>query len=104
VKVDGEPVQVDPQLLFQRLSVLATNGSYEDPASLFQYELCTNPAALFDQSSMPREADKPVLAEAIWKLVGPDPGSDTAVNIPSDVRYVIDGGALLNTMDQGRNL
>lgn len=95
VKVDGEPVQVDPQLLFQRLSVLATNGSYEDPASVFQYELCTNPAALFDQSSMPREADKPVLAEAIWKLVGPDPGSDTAVNIPSDVRYVIDGGALL---------
>ena len=44
---------------------------------------------------MPREADKPVLAEAIWKLVGPGPGSDTAVNIPSDVRYVIDGGALL---------
>lgn len=91
VKVDDEAVQVDPQLLFQRLGVLATNGSNGDPASAFQYELCTHPAALFDRWSMPREADKPVLAEAIWKLAG----SDTVGAIPSDVRYILDGGALL---------
>ncbi len=53
VKIDGESVQVDPQLLFQRLSLMAMNGSCKDPASLFKYELCTHPAALFDRSSLP---------------------------------------------------
>ena len=50
VKIDDECVQVDPQLIFQRLSLIATNGSNEDPASFFKYELCTHPAALFDDT------------------------------------------------------
>ena len=54
VKIDGECVQVDPQLLFQRLSLIAMNGSNEDPpASIFKYELCTYPATLFDSLSLP---------------------------------------------------
>ena len=38
VVIGGEPVQVDPQLLFQRLSVIATREEQEDPAALFKYE------------------------------------------------------------------
>ena len=36
VVIDGDPVQVDPQLLFQRRSVIATREEQEDPAALFK--------------------------------------------------------------------
>ena len=93
VKIDDECVQVDPQLIFQRLSFIATNGSNEDPASLFKYELCTHPAALFDHSSLPWEANKQALADAIWKLVE----NDNEV-LPYPVHYVLDGGSLLHRL------
>ncbi len=90
IKISGESVQVDPQLLFQRL-VTAGDRIGELP-SLFRYELCGYPAALFDASSLPLQANKPALADAIWKQVEPEnqelPGDD--------VNYVLDGGALLH--------
>lgn len=93
VKIDGECVQVDPQLLFQRLSLIAMNGSNEDPASFFKYELCTYPAALFDRSSLPWEANKPALADALWKLV-----KNENEILPDPVHYVLDGGSLLHRL------
>ena len=65
VKVDDESVQIDPQLLFQRLSLIATNGTHDNPASVFKYELCSHPPALFDAYSLPWTANKPSLAEAL---------------------------------------
>ena len=69
VNVDDESVQIDPQLLFQRLSLIATNGTHDNPASVFKYELCSHPPALFDAYSLPWTANKPSLAEALWKVV-----------------------------------
>ena len=69
VKVDDESVQIDPQLLFQRLSLIATNGTHDNPVSVFKYELCSHPPALFDAYSLPWTANKPSLAEALWKVV-----------------------------------
>ena len=46
VKIKGEHVNVDPQLLFQRL--LKVRERCNDVASLFQYELCPYPADLFE--------------------------------------------------------
>ena len=43
VKIDGEAVQVDPQLLFKRLTIAS-----QDLALVFKYELCSHPPALFD--------------------------------------------------------
>ena len=91
VKVDDESVQIDPQLLFQRLSLIATNGTHDNPASVFKYELCSHPPALFDAYSLPWTANKPSLAEALWKVVEKFNGQE----LPSDVHYVLDGGALL---------
>jgi len=56
-------VQIDPQLLFQRLLVVAAN-EFMDLQDLFKYELCSYPAALFETTFVPRQADKPVLADA----------------------------------------
>ncbi|KAG1671837.1 hypothetical protein GQR58_016250 [Nymphon striatum] len=63
VHIDGEDVQVDPQLLFQRL-ILASKSS-ENMQGIFKYELCSYPAALFDSSLMLRQPQTTVLADAI---------------------------------------
>ena len=46
VKVEDESVQIDPQLLFQRLSLIATNGTHDNPASVFKYE-CVHTRLLY---------------------------------------------------------
>ena len=45
VKVRGKVVKVDPQLIFQRL--ITVGERCDDLQSLFKYELCSNPPALF---------------------------------------------------------
>ncbi|EDO31725.1 predicted protein [Nematostella vectensis] len=66
VKVGDSTIQIDPQLLFQRLSFVATGGNYGDPKAFFEYEMCSFPPLLFDSSLLLRKAKKPVLADAIW--------------------------------------
>ena len=64
VKLDDVAVHIDPQLLFQRLTIAAkASDEIED---IFKYELCSYPPALFDSSVLLREPQKPVLANAIW--------------------------------------
>ena len=52
VNVSGEAIQVDPHLLFQRLTMA---GSADLEIAL-QYELCTFPPALFESSGLLNEA------------------------------------------------
>ena len=64
IKINDERVEIDPQLLFQRL-ILTANVS-EDLPSVFRYELSSFPASLFDSLLMLRLANKPALADATW--------------------------------------
>ena len=67
VIVDDQVIPVDSQLLFQRL--LATAGGKDsDLESALQYELSTIPASLFGKDGLLKEAHKPQLADAIWKI------------------------------------
>ncbi|MCG8032823.1 MAG: hypothetical protein JAZ03_11700 [Candidatus Thiodiazotropha taylori] len=84
IQISDESVQVDPQLLFQGL-VTAGDRIGELPL-LFSYELCSYPAALFESSSLPLQANKPALADAILKLAKLDQQEP-----PDDVQYVLDG-------------
>ena len=61
-KVDGETLQVDPQLLFQRL-IIATNGLELGLPSTFDELSC--PSALIDPSGWLRVADKAKLTDAL---------------------------------------
>ncbi|VDI39228.1 Hypothetical predicted protein [Mytilus galloprovincialis] len=69
IKVDGELIQVDPQLLFQRCTTIA-NGLFEDISEIFKYELCSVPSSLFDNNGLPRQANKRILADSIWDFDG----------------------------------
>ena len=59
IKIDGEPIQVDPQRLFQRITTTA-NTHFEDPSDIFKYELCCFPSSLFDSGGLLREAHNTV--------------------------------------------
>ena len=62
VRVNDEPIIVDPLVLFQRLLKTAQSTPETTP-SLFKYELTNLPCALFDASGLPRQASKSTLAE-----------------------------------------
>ena len=91
IKVDGEEVHVDSQLLFQRL-VAVSESAQDDVEDLFRYELCSHPSSLFDTSGLLRAANKPSLSNAIWQLgtCGVDEIAQENVN------YVLDGGSLIH--------
>ena len=91
-------IQVDPQLLFQRLSIVATGGRYENPETLFKYEMCSYPPALFDSSLLPKQANKPALGVAIWANTKDDQTAEPTGN----VHFVLDGGALLHRVSWPR--
>lgn len=87
---DQTPV-IQPELLFQRYILAAE--SYENPAEVFQHELCSHPPALFEYPGMMRKAIKPVLADAIWKQVNSIPLTPLATTY-----FVLDGGSLLQRL------
>lgn len=97
VKFDDGKIQVDPQLLFQRLSIIATGGRFENPKSLLKYGMCSYPPALFDTSLLPRKANKPALADAIWTDV-----KNTSTEVTGNVHFVLDGGALIHRVSWPR--
>ena len=51
VTIGKELVQIEPQLLFQRLSIIASKE--DDPAPALKYELCSYPPALFESAILP---------------------------------------------------
>ena len=59
-------IQVDPQLLFQKLCFVATGGQYDNPQSFFKVEICSYPQTLFDSSLLSCKSKKPLLADAVW--------------------------------------
>ena len=61
VKIKCEHVNIDPQLRFQRLPTV--RECCDDVTSLFQYELCTYPAALFESHSLPLQPNRAILAD-----------------------------------------
>ena len=89
-EVIHKEIQVDPQLLFQRL-ITAKNYANEDADVLFKHELCAVPASLFAFNGLPTKANKPVLAEAIEKVIS----TNVEYLCQLTVQYVLDGGSLL---------
>ena len=88
ISIEGEIVPADPQLLFQRLLVLAGRDE-EKLRNDLEFELSSHPPSLVGDDGLMREADNPVLANEILSRVNQN------VDIPSGATYVLDGGLLL---------
>ena len=65
VKIGGERVSVDPQLLFQRLLHVA-GGDLSKLEEIFKHELTALPSSLFDDSGFMRESSKHLPAKHLW--------------------------------------
>ena len=92
LKVNGEVIAVDPQLLFQRLTA-AANRYVTDISEVFNYELSGVPSSLFDNTGLMREPQKSALAQAIWSHG--DCSLDEDYQPEQTINHVIDGGSLL---------
>ena len=77
VMIQGEAVQLDPQLLFQRLSIVACN--VDDVTETFRYELCRYPPAHFESPQLLSQANKASLADAMWDTVSLRPTLQSTV-------------------------
>ena len=89
VKVNNETIQIDPQLLFQRLIAAGTrNYQLEE---IFQFELCSYPPAIFEARYVMRPANKPALADSTRALMPKD-----VVGPTEQSQYVLDGGSLMH--------
>ena len=98
VKIDGDRIQIDPLLLFQRLTTVMKPS--DDLESVFKQELYSYPSALFDSSLLFHEANKPALAHAIWKTYKCEAPADISED---GIQYVLDGGALLQHIQWSRS-
>ena len=98
VMLNKEAVHIDPQALFQRLTVVAARENV-DSHELFKHELCGYPAALFESTGTPRQANKAVFASALWNEV-----KSHECSTPTKPLYVLDGGALLHRVSWSRGV
>ena len=78
--VDGKKLKVNPQLLFQRLLILANNSDYSMD-DLLKYELSAQPTSLFDKHGLLHPANKPQLADALPSTPSNE-GHQTSVQCP----------------------
>ena len=92
VSASGESIVVDPQVLFQRLLIIAKSITDCDLNSLFKYELSSLPTSLFDDHSLLRAANKAQLADTLASLVK----VDQAMTKPT--YHVVDGGSLIHRL------
>ena len=93
VKLPNSEESIDPCLLFERLLVVASTSSF-DVNELSKYELSAYRTAIFVTTTMLRQADKPLLATAIYNKV-----KHQFVELfeeSAQHRYVLDGGSLLH--------
>lgn len=67
--IDGDIVNIDPQLLFQRLMLITRDMDDTEIRNVFKYELAPKPSALFDELGFIREANSSSLYDLLWKKV-----------------------------------
>eukprot|EP00794_Sanderia_malayensis_P012470 gene12470-13758_t len=89
VKINDDQVYVNATVLFTRLAAVAKRE--EDEEQYFEYELTTEPMALF-KNGMMRKPDKPALRKALLK----EEDVICIDTLKDECMFVVDGGALLH--------
>ena len=85
-------LKVDPQLLFQRLPIVANSSNYSMD-DLLKYERSSQPTALFDNHGLLCHANKPQLTDVLSSSQPSDESKQSSDCQP--VYNVLNGGSLL---------
>ena len=100
VTIGGKQVNIDPQLLFQRLSLSTTTQTESGRTKSFCLELCSYAPNLFDNKLMMRTGAKNELADALWNEAKRENIKVKSENYedPSkkNIRHIVDGGSLIH--------
>jgi len=96
VKNNENMIDVDPALLFQRLStvMLSPRNKDIDLLDLFSVELSPYPASLAKSQNELHQLDKP----ALLSHLAADFSTDELIHNRSNIKFVIDGGYLIHKL------
>lgn len=103
ILIDGKVTHIDPQLLFQRLMLMARNFSDEKLKDVFKYELCQKPSSLFDDSGLMREAK---INEFVKQCIAENMAMNSTqfiADFESNSRHVLCGNSFLNRIIWKKN-
>lgn len=102
ILIDGKVTHIDPQLLFQRLMLMARNFNDEQLKDVFKYELSQRPSSLFDDSGLMREAKT---NEFVNQCIAVNKSNNTQIStdLENNSRHVLCGTSFLNRISWKKN-
>lgn len=94
IEIDDENVQIDPEVLFQRLLFIQNNRNKDELERILQYELTQRPPVFFDENGFLRDGNESALSDILWKKFGAKMPND--FEIVDECVHVLSGDWLLN--------
>lgn len=95
IRIDNENVQIDPEILFQRLLFIQCNRNNNDDLEVaLTYELTQRPPVFFDDNGFLRDGSESSLPDFLWKRFG-SKSSSQCENVDECV-YVLSGDWMIN--------
>lgn len=70
VEIDNENVQIDPEVLFQRLLLIQISRDQDGLGKIFEFELTQRPPVFFDEKGFLRDGNESALSDTLWKKYG----------------------------------
>lgn len=94
IQIDNENVQIDPEVLFQRLLFIQNNRNKDDLENIFKYELTQRPPVFFDDQGFLRDGNESALSDTLWKKFGSK--ISTECETLAECVYVLNGDWIIN--------
>lgn len=94
IQIDNENVQIDPEVLFQRLLFIQTNRNKDDLESVLNYELTQRPPVFFDENGFVRDGNESALPDLLWKRFGSKISAEC--EMLDECVYVLSGDWMIN--------
>lgn len=103
ILIDGKVTHIDPQLLFQRLMLMARNLTNDKLKDVFRFELSQQPSSLFDDSGLMREAKTNEFVSQSFAAKDTLNNTQISPDLLNCCRHVLCGNSLLNRFSWKKN-
>lgn len=94
IQIDDENVQIDPEVLFQRLLFIQNNRDKDDVERILQYELTQRPPVFFDENGFLRDGNESAISDTLWKKFSSKMSNEC--EILDECVHVLSGDWVLN--------
>lgn len=94
IQIDNENVQIDEEVLFQRLLFIQSNRGHDDLEFVLTHELTHRPTVFFDENGYLRDGNESSLPDLLWKKYGSRVPAET--EIIDECLFVLSGEWLID--------